>query len=145
MNFRILLADDHQLFRQALRMTLEMRPEITIVAEAEDGQGVIEAAARTRPDVICLDLTMPGLDPLETTRQLLAADPALKVIAMSAHADLFRVASIINAGARGYVTKMDIANQLPAAILSVSQNKIHFSPDLGITDVAELTRYTAPD
>ncbi|UCV01727.1 response regulator transcription factor [Dechloromonas denitrificans] len=145
MSCRILLADDHLLFRQALRMTLEMHPEITIVAEAQDGQGVVAAAALSRPEVVCLDLNMPGPSTSETVQQLLAADPALKIIAMSADTELFKVAGVINAGARAYVTKIDIANQLPAAILSVARNKIYFSPDLCINDVSDLVRHMLPD
>lgn len=145
MSFRILLADDHQLFRQALRMTLETHPEISIVAEAQDGQGVVAAAAQTRPEVVCLDLNMPGLSTSETVRQLLATDPALKIIAMSADTELFKVAGVINAGARAYVTKMDIANQLPAAILSVTRNQTYFSPDLCINDMSDLTRHLPSD
>jgi len=145
MKHRILLADDHALFRHALRLSLETLPEVTIVAEARDGESVIEAARQTKPDVICLDITMPGPSCTETIEQLLAIDPSPKIIAMSAYGDLFLVARMIKAGAVGYVTKMDIASQLPAAIHSVSQNRIYFSADLGISDVAELASYAPPD
>lgn len=145
MKYRILLADDHALFRQALRMSLEQNPGMTIVAEARDGDGVIEAARNARPDVICLDTTMPGPSCPTTIRQLLEIDPALKIIAISAHPDLFRVARMIKAGALGYVTKMDIAKQLPPAIVSASQNQLYFSSDLCIRDVADLAPYATAD
>lgn len=145
MKHRILLADDHALFRHALRMSLEILPDISIVAEARDGETVIEAARQTRPDVVCLDITMPGLSCTETIQQLLAIDPALKIIAMSAYSDLFLVTKMIKAGAVGYVSKMDIASQLPAAIQSVRQNQIYFSADLGIRDVADLAPYAPTD
>lgn len=145
MKHRILLADDHALFRHALRMSLEILPDISIVAEARDGETVIEAARQTQPDVVCLDITMPGLSCTETIPQLLAIDPALKIIAMSAYSDLFLVAKMIKAGAVGYVSKMDIASQLPAAIQSVRQNQIYFSADLGIRDVADLAPYAPTD
>lgn len=145
MKHRILLADDHALFRHALRMSLEILPDISIVAEARDGETVIEATRQTRPDVVCLDITMPGSNCTETIQQLLAIDPSPKIIAMSAYGDLFLVAKMIKAGAFAYVTKMDIASQLPAAIQSVSQNRIYFSTDLGIGDVAELAPYAPTD
>lgn len=145
MKHRILLADDHALFRHALRMSLEILPDISIVAEARDGETVIEAARQTRPDVVCLDISMPGPGCTETIQQLLAIDPALKIIAMSAYGDLFMVARMVKAGAFAYVTKMDIASQLPAAIQSVSQNRIYFSADLGISDAAELAPYAPTD
>lgn len=141
MKHQIVLADDHQLFRQALRLRLELLPDMKVVAEAQDGNSVIEATVTTNPDVVCLDLTMPGLSSTETIRQLLSIKPLLKIIAISAHGDLFRVAKAISAGAMAYVTKMDIGKQLPEAIVSVSQNTIYFSPDLGIKDVTDLQAY----
>ncbi|KXB32706.1 hypothetical protein AT959_00445 [Dechloromonas denitrificans] len=145
MKHRILLADDHALFRNALRMSLEILPDMAIVGEARDGESVIETARQTRPDVVCLDITMPGPSCTETIQQLLATDPSLKIIAMSAYGDLFLVARMVKAGALAFVTKMDIASQLPAAIQSVSQNRIYFSADLGISDVAELAPYAPTD
>jgi DNA-binding NarL/FixJ family response regulator len=145
MTYRILLADDHGLFRQALRIALEQTPGMSIVAEAGNGEEVITAARDARPDVICLDTTMPGPSCPETIRQLLEIDPAMKIIAISAHPDLFRVARMIKAGALGYVTKMDIAKQLPPAIVRASQNQRYFSSDLYIRDVADLAPYETAD
>lgn len=145
MNYRILLADDHALFRQALRMSLEQIPGMSIVSEAIDGDGVIKATLDTRPDVICLDTTMPGPSCPTIIRRLLEIDPALKIIAISAHPDLFRVARMIKAGALGYVTKMDIAKQLPPAIASASQSQPYFSSDLCVRDVADLAPYVTAD
>lgn len=145
MSYRILLADDHNLFRQALRISLEQMPGMTIVAEARDGDEVIEAARNSRPDVICLDTTMPGPGCPATIQQLLELNPETKIIAISAHHDLFRVARVIKAGALGYVTKMDIAKQLPPAIASACKNQIYFSSDLCIHDVADLAPYATAD
>ena len=145
MKHRILLADDHALFRNALRMSLEILPEILIVGEARDADSLIEAVRQTRPEIVCLDITMPGPSCPVSIQQLLTIDPALKIIAMSAYGDLFLVAKMIKAGALGYVTKLDIANQMPAAIQSVSQNKTYFSADLGIRDVADLAPYAPTD
>lgn len=141
MKYHILLADDHRLFRQALRMRLEQFPEMEVVAEAQDGESVIEAAIKANPDVVCLDLTMPGMDSTETIPKLLSVKPSLKIIVISAHGDLFRVAKAISIGAMAYVTKMDIGNQLPEAIFSVGQHNNYFSPDLGVKNVADLRAF----
>lgn len=133
MKVRVLLADDHLLFRTALRMSLEIHPDIEIVAEVNDGRSVVEAVERSRPDVVCMDISMPGLNGMAATQQLLAAHPAVKVVALSAHADLFRVAQMVNAGALAYVSKMDISLHLPAAIRCANRSQRYFSPDLCLT------------
>lgn len=141
MKLRILLADDHALFRQALRMNLEVHSDFDVVAEVGDGRAVIAAVEDCHPDVVCMDVSMPGLSGVEATQQLLAAQPAVKVVAMSAHADLFWLAKMLNAGALAYVLKMSVGHDLPLAIRSVSRNQRYFSPELGVSRLAELTAY----
>jgi DNA-binding NarL/FixJ family response regulator len=138
MTLRVLLADDHALFREALHMVLDLTPDIEVVAEVENGLQVLERVAQSQPDVVCMDLNMPGLDGVEATRQLLSAFPTIKVIGLSAHVDLHRVASICHAGAVGYVVKASAGSELPSAIRQVAQNQTYFSAELRVSSPAEL-------
>lgn len=140
MKLRVLLADDHTMFRQALRMALETTPDIEVVGETADGRGVLQAVAEYRPDVVCMDLTMPGLDGIEATRQLLVAHPGVKVIGLSCHVERQRVTDMLEAGALGYVVKMTAGSELIPAIRAVSLNQTYFSAELDIADTAELHR-----
>lgn len=139
MKLRVMLADDHALFREALRMMLELEPNIDVVAEAENGHRVLECIEQARPDVVCMDLTMPGLDGVETTRRLLSSCPQVKVIGLSAHADPDRVAEMLRAGALGYVVKGSAGAELLAAIREVCQGRTYVSADLGIQRVADVS------
>lgn len=141
MKLRVMLADDHAAFREALRMWLELAPDIEVVAEANDGHSVLQGVGQAMPDVVCMDLNMPGLNGIETTRQLLSIQPDVKVIGLSAHVDLFRVAEMFSAGALGYVVKGSAGVELLAAIRRVSRNQSYLSPELGLKDAAELARY----
>lgn len=136
-----MLADDHALFREALRMVLELAEDVEVVAEAESGHHVLEYVGQARPDVVCMDLNMPGLNGVDATRQLLSTYPHVKVIGLSAHADLLRVAEICQAGARGYVVKGNAGGELLEAIRQVHQNRIYFSAELQIKDLADLAPY----
>lgn len=141
MKLRVLLADDHPMVRTALRTFLEMAPDIEVVAEAENGRDVLAAAQRCQPDVVCMDINMPGLNGIEATRQLLATHPNVKVIALSAHTYLIMVAQMIEAGAIGYVAKANASVELLPAIRLASQNQTYLSPVLQVRDSAELARY----
>ena len=127
---RVLLADDHTLFRKALRMTLERAPDIEIVAEVVDGQSALEKFRQTNPDVVCIDVNMPGVNGIEATRQMLAINPEAKIIGLSADTEALTVASMIDAGAVGYVVKAGSCVELLKAIRQVSQNLRYISPEV---------------
>ena len=131
MKIRVLLADDHEMFRDALRMTLELDPGMQIVAQASNGQSVLDAMVRIPVDVVCLDMRMLGLGGIETTRLLLQRFPLTRVIGLSAYDDPVLVREMMDAGARGYVLKMDIGRELLQAIRRVHNNEIYLSPSLG--------------
>lgn len=145
MKYRVLLADDHTMFRAALRMVLEMASDIEVVGEAVDGNGVLAKVGECKPDVVCMDVNMPGLGGVEATRQLLAAHPAVKVIALSCHTEPQRVADMIDAGALGYVVKMCAGADLLPAIRMASRNQIYLSAELDGEHVAKLTTRTISD
>lgn len=137
MKIRVMLADDHALFRDALRMVLEMAPDMEVVAEAENGHQVLDCMAQFQPDVVCMDWSMPGLNGLQTTRQLLGIHPQAKIIGLSAHADLQRVVEMHRAGALGYVTKANAADELHTAIRQVCQGQTYFSSEIGLRYLVE--------
>jgi DNA-binding NarL/FixJ family response regulator len=145
MKIRVMVADDHAMFRKALRMTLEATSHIEVVAEADDGYSLLKNFVVARPHVVCMDVNMPGLDGIETTRQLLSVQPLLKVIGLSAYIDHRVVADMLRAGARGYVIKMNAGTELPEAIRTVQRNGIFLSPHLGINDVHEFVRQARAD
>jgi|APLak6261663543_1056040.scaffolds.fasta_scaffold40166_2 two-component system NarL family response regulator len=129
MTLRILLADDHQMFREALRLLLERNPDFEVAAETGDGLQVFALARATSPDIVCLDIDMPGLNGIEITRQLTAAFPLVKVIALSTFSDRGYVKDMLGAGAAAYVTKAAAGVELLRAIDAVRRNRSYLCPD----------------
>ena len=129
MKVRVLLADDHQLLRDALRALLEKEATLEIVGETGDGLEVVNLARQTRPDVVCMDINMPGMNGIETTRRLIAACPDVKVIALSALTDQRYVLDMIDAGASAYVSKAAASDELLHAIKAVRNGKNYFCAD----------------
>lgn len=129
MILRILLADDHQMFREALRLLLERNTEFEVVAETGDGLEVMTLVGVTMPDIVCLDIGMPGLDGIEIMRQIKAAFPSVRVIALSSYSDRSYVQDMLQAGAAGYVTKAQAGVELLRAIDAVRRNRSYLCPD----------------
>ena len=129
MGVRILLADDHQLFRDALHVMLEKETSIQVVAETGDGLEVVDLSQKTLPDVVCMDISMPGMNGIETTRRLLANCPDIKVIGLSAFTDQRYICEMLDAGASGYITKAAAGEQLLRAIRTVLQGQKYLCPD----------------
>jgi len=125
MKLRILLADDHQIFRQALRIMLETEPDLEIVAEAGDGLEVIRLAREMLPDIVVMDIGMPNLNGIEATRQLLADNPRVKVMALSTHSDGAIVAKMLKAGASGYMLKESAFSELMEGIAAMMEGKTY--------------------
>ncbi|MFC9329477.1 response regulator [Kitasatospora sp. NPDC057015] len=115
---RLLVADDHVLLRTALCNLLAWEPDITIVGEAGDGPMTVRQAVELRPDVILLDLEMPGPGPLETVRQLTAAVPGTRVVVLTMHDDDEMVHALLAEGALGYLHKSATREVLVAAVRS---------------------------
>jgi len=130
MTLRILLADDHRMFRDALRALLERVPELIVVGEAGDGNDVLQMAKQTAVDIVCMDVGMPGMNGVKATRQLLAALPGLKVIALSTFAERRYVLDMFEAGASAYVTKAEASDELLRAIEAVQRGRNYLCPDV---------------
>lgn len=131
MKVRILLADDHQLFRDALRVMLEKDPSIHVAAETGNGLDVVALARDIQPDVVCMDISMPGMNGIEITRRLQANCPAVKVIGLSAFSDQRYIFEMLQAGAAGYITKAAAGDQLLLAIRAVLLGQQYLCPEAG--------------
>jgi DNA-binding NarL/FixJ family response regulator len=125
---RILLADDHTVVRQGLRKVLEERPDWVVVAEAGNGRDAVKNAEELKPDIAIVDVAMPLLNGIETTRQIVKRAPATRVLVLTMHADEAYVNQILKAGASGYLLKDSADVDLIEAVSAVSQGKSFFSP-----------------
>jgi DNA-binding NarL/FixJ family response regulator len=128
MSFRILVADDHEVVRRGVRGLLESYPEYEITAEAGTGLEVVRKASELKPDIVLLDITLPGLSGLEAARRIRKAVPQIEVLFLTVHDSEQMVQQALDAGARGYVVKSDAGRDLLAAIEAVRRHKFFFSP-----------------
>lgn len=125
---RILLCDDHLLIRASLKSLIGEFPGIDVVGEAGDGREALEHVARLRPNVVIMDIAMPGLNGLEATRRLVKEHPQVRVVVLSMHADESHVLQALRAGASGYVLKGSAPRELEMAIEAVARGEIFLSP-----------------
>ena len=126
----VLLADDHTVVREGLRVLLEAEGDIKVVAEAETGRQAVELTRELLPAVVVMDIAMPLLNGLEATRQILKALPATKVLILSAHGDDAYVEQVMELGAAGYLIKQTSALVLAKAIREVQKGNTFFSPSI---------------
>jgi two-component system response regulator NreC len=127
---RVLLADDHTIVRQGVRMVLEAMGDLSVVAEAEDGQQAVELAVQLRPDVAVVDLTMPRLAGVEAIRQIRRDSPGTEVVVLSVHDSEAYVVQALRAGAAGYVLKRNAATELAAAIRAAHDGQAYLHPSI---------------
>ena len=130
MKIRILIADDHQMFREALCHLLQKQPDFEVVAQTGDGLQVIPLTNTTVPHIVCMDISMPGMNGIEVTQTLQKEWPNIKVVALSAHTDQRHVVDMLNAGASAYVTKVEASTELLSAIRAVLRGRIYLCPDV---------------
>src|SRR6267154_4474640 len=125
---RVLLADDHPVFRKGLRALLTSLPEATVVGEAADGEEAVRLAAEQQPDIVVMDLNMPGVNGVEATRRIIAARPGTGVLVLTMFDDDDSVFAAMRAGARGYLLKGAEGGEMLQAIHVVSTGEAIFSP-----------------
>jgi DNA-binding NarL/FixJ family response regulator len=130
MIIKILLADDHRIMRDGLSALLKNEPDMEVVAESDNGREAVEMSRKLKPTVVVMDLSMPGLNGVDATRQILALDDNVKVIALSMHADKRFVIGALSAGASGYVLKDCAFEDLVRAIHTVAMNRTYLSPNI---------------
>ncbi len=129
MSIRTLLVDDHTMFRQALRVMLELEEGIEVVGELGDGSKIVETVALLRPDVVTMDVSMPGVNGIEAMRALRAKHPQIKVVALSASNYKQFIIEMMGAGAMAYVVKSAAGDQLVYAINSAAKGKTYLCPE----------------
>jgi len=127
---RVLLVDDHAVVRAGYRMLLNVAPEIEVVGEADSGEGACRLFAELAPDVVIMDLTLPGIGGLEAIRRIVQRDSKAKVLVFSMHEDTLFVEQALAAGARGYVTKSSPPHVLVAAVKDVAAGGRPLAGDL---------------
>ncbi len=130
MTIRIVLADDHPIFRRGLRSLLDAEPGVKVVAEVGEGIGAVEAVRTQKPDVVIIDVAMPGMNGLESTRRILDERSEVNVLCVSMHSDKRFVESAFRNGARGYLLKECALEDLVAAVRAVVAGQIFVSPGL---------------
>ncbi len=135
---RVLIADDHALVRRGLRHVLDPLGDVTVVGEAVTGPEVIPAVRATRPDVLLLDIGMPGGSFLEMLEHLRVHEPRVRTLIVSAHAEALYARRAIRAGAAGYINKSHAEEELVAAVRVVGQGGRYVSPELAQELAAEL-------
>lgn len=142
MDIRIIIADDHQIVRQGLKVLIEKESDMQVVGEAEDGPSAVRMAKDLAPDVVIMDVKMPDLNGIEATRQILSETPNMKIIALSMYPDQRFVMNMLRSGARGYVLKDCAFEELVQAIRMVMANKTYLCPlvtEVVVKDYVNLT------
>ena len=140
----ILLADDHTVVRQGLRALLEGEPDLTVIGEAADGLDAVQRTERLRPDVLVVDLMMPGLGGLEVVRQVRQRVPGTRVVVLSMHANEAYVLEALRNGASGYVLKDASVTELLQALRTAHQGHRYLSPVLSERAIAAYIEQARP-
>src|SRR5687767_12052351 len=139
---RLLLADDHTLVRAGIRGLLEALPDVDVVGETGDGHEAVRLAETLRPNVVLLDIGMPGLNGLEVAARLAKLDPAIRIVILSMHSTEEYVLQALRAGAAAYLLKGSAVTELEVAIRAVTRGETYLSPAVSKHVVDEYVRRT---
>jgi DNA-binding NarL/FixJ family response regulator len=142
---RILIADDHELFRRGLAAELTQVPGWVVAGEAANGRDAVELAAALKPDIVVLDLTMPELNGLEAARKIISVNPAARVLILTAHESEQLVREVLSAGAQGYVLKSDAGRILIAALQALLDGRSFFTSNVARMVLDGYLRSESPD
>lgn len=127
---RVLIADDHTIVREGIRMILTAQPDIEVVGEAANGQEAIDLTRKLRPDVVVMDISMPGVSGINATKAIKAEMPEVNVLALTMHEDETYVFQLLKAGASGYVLKRGAASDLVNAVRAASKGEAFLYPSV---------------
>ena len=127
---KVLLVDDHAVVRMGFKMLLESAEDIKVIAEAESGEQGVKFYVEHQPDVVVMDITMPGIGGLEAIDRIMAKDNSAKILVLSAHEDSVHPKRVLNAGAMGYLTKRSAAEELIKAIRMVASRKMYLEANI---------------
>jgi len=128
MPIHILIADDHGVLRAGLRTLLNAEPDLEVIAEASDGNDVLRLASELRPDIVLLDISMPGPGGIEVTRRLKESLPEVRVLILTAHEDESMLREAVQVGAAGYIIKRAVESELINAIHAVWRGDLYVHP-----------------
>jgi two-component system, NarL family, invasion response regulator UvrY len=126
----VLLVDDHAVVRMGFKMLLESDADIKVIAEADSGENGVKMYMEHKPDVVVMDITMPGIGGLEATDRIIAKDSSARILVLSAHEDSVHPKRVLNAGAMGYLTKRSAAEELIKAIRTVAGRKMYLEASI---------------
>lgn len=126
----VMLVDDHAVVRMGFRLLLEGSSDIKVVGEAESGEEACRRFPELKPDVVVMDISMPGIGGLEAIDRILAREPSARILVLSAHEDAMHARRVLKAGAAGYLTKRSAAEALMQAIRQVQQGKTFLEPEI---------------
>ena len=143
---RVLIADDHAVVREGLRAVLGSESDMEVVGEAATGKEVVEQAAELRPDVILMDIQMPGINGIEATRRILGSDPKVGIVVLTMFEDDDSVFSAMRAGARGYVLKDADPSEILKVVRAVAEGDAYFGAEIArrLTDFFSAPRPSSP-
>jgi len=130
MSIRVILADDHESLRAGFRGILESAAGIEVIAEAGNGRDTITQVTAMQPDVVVMDVAMPGINGVDATREITGSAPRVRVLALSGHNDGFFIKGMLEAGARGYLLKDAAVDELVTAVQTLSDGRIYVSPSV---------------
>jgi two-component system response regulator NreC len=139
-NIRVVLAEDHTIVRKGLRSLLDAETDIEVVGEAGDGRQAVQQVGELHPDIVLMDITMPGLNGLEATRQIKQRYPEVQVLVLTMHATEEYIRQILRAGASGYLVKQAAVSELVLAIRAVQAGGCFLSPSISKAIVDEYSR-----
>jgi len=145
MQTKVLLADDHIIMRKGLRSLLEKQYNIQVLAEADDGRTTVRLARKLKPDLVIMDISMPDLNGIEATHQIIEAVEGVKVLALSMHSDKKFVTGMLKAGASGYLLKDSAFDELSRAIETVMNDQTYLSPKIAGIVVQDLMSSRSED
>lgn len=126
----VMLVDDHAVVRMGFRLLIDGAPDMHVVAEAPSGEEAMRRMEEARPDVVVMDISMPGIGGLEAVRRILAREPGARILVLSAHEDTMHARRTLKAGAAGYLTKRSAAEELIRAIRDVARGATFLEPQI---------------
>jgi len=129
-NFRILLADDHEMFREGLKTLVSAQPDMEVIGEAKNGRMAVALAQQLQPDIVVMDVSMPELNGLKATEKLKGLFPNLKILTLTRHTDDGYLQRLLKVGASGYVLKQSASSELIRAIRTVCKGNTYIDPEL---------------
>lgn len=135
---RVIVADDHHLVRQGIRALLEQADDIEVVGEAEDGRQAVKLVQQLAPDVLVMDIAMPGMDGLQATEQLRVLGSSAYTVILSMYSDRTLIRRALRSGARGYLLKRSVTAELLLAVRAANRGEVYLSPEISTAVVADL-------